>query len=100
MLHTVNKSPYERKTLDNCLRTAAKGNAILLIEDAVYGAMSGTSYSDAMTQAAKDFKVYVLGPDLTARGMSEDKVIDGITVVDYSGFVDLTVENNTVHAWL
>ena len=33
-------------------------------------------------------KVYVLGPDLDARGMT-DRLIEGVTSVDYGGFVDL-----------
>jgi tRNA 2-thiouridine synthesizing protein B len=35
-----------------------------------------------------------------ARGLSEDRVIDGISVVDYAGFVDLAAENDKVQAWL
>jgi tRNA 2-thiouridine synthesizing protein B len=44
--------------------------------------------------------VYVLGGDLAARGLSEDRMIDGIKTVDYAGFVDLTVENETTQSWL
>jgi tRNA 2-thiouridine synthesizing protein B len=44
--------------------------------------------------------VYVLGEDLHARGLTDDKVIDGITVVDYKGFVDLTAKNDKVQSWL
>jgi len=33
MLHTVNKSPFERNTLQSCLRLAKPGSAILLIEE-------------------------------------------------------------------
>ena len=43
MLHTVNKSPYERNTFDTCLAHVKKGSAILLIEDGVYAAMKGTA---------------------------------------------------------
>lgn len=100
MLHTVNKSPYERKNLDNCLRTAVKGqDSVLLIEDAVFAALAQTSVKDQMAQAAKDFKVYVLGPDLTARGMADKPLVDGIEVVDYGGFVDLAAES-PVQSWL
>ncbi|MCP4411990.1 MAG: sulfurtransferase complex subunit TusB, partial [Gammaproteobacteria bacterium] len=31
MLHTVNKSPFERNTLKSCLRIAKPGSAVLLI---------------------------------------------------------------------
>ena len=99
-LHTVNKSPFERDSLSSCVRLAAKGSAILLIEDGVFGAMSGTDHSDMVKGAMANATVYVLGPDLAARGMSEDRVIDGIQVVDYSGFVDLTKQHDTCQSWL
>lgn len=100
MLHTVNKSTFDRNTLDSCLRLAAEGSSILLIEDGVYSAMRGTTAEAKMKQAGAKFKLYVLGPDLDARGISRDKVIDGIAVVDYSGFVDLATENDAVQSWL
>jgi len=100
ILHTVNKSPFERDSLSACIRLASKGHAILLIEDGVFGAMSGTDHSDMVSGAMKDASIYVLGPDLAARGMSEDRIIDGIQVVDYSGFVKLTAEHDTCQSWL
>jgi tRNA 2-thiouridine synthesizing protein B len=100
MLHTVNKSPFEKNALDSCLRLAQKGSAILLIEDGVYGAMKGTAFEGKLKEAVASFKVYALGPDLKARGLDESKVVDGIRVVDYGGFVDLAAENDKVQAWL
>ena len=100
MLHTVNKSPLERNTLESCLRLAAKGSAILLIEDGVYGALAGSQSSDKISSRTGDFKFYALGPDLAARGLSETPLIDGIEVVDYAGFVDLAAEREAHHAWL
>lgn len=100
ILHTVNKSPFERNTLGSCIGHAVAGSSILMIEDGVYGAMQGTSFSDVVKGATSDRKVYVLGPDLQARGISADKLVDGVTVVDYAGFVDLTTECDKVQAWL
>jgi tRNA 2-thiouridine synthesizing protein B len=99
-LHTVNKSPFDRNTLEACLRLVTKGNSVLLIEDGVYGAMQGTSKSDVVEKALNDVAIYALGPDLKARGIDESKLIDGIKVVDYKGFVDLAVANDKVNAWL
>ena len=62
--------------------------------------MKNTNFSKAITDAMSDVKFYVLGPDLKARGLSEDNIVDGITVVDYSGFVDLATEHDTVQSWL
>jgi tRNA 2-thiouridine synthesizing protein B len=100
MLHTVNKSPLERNTLDSCLRLAQTGSAILLIEDGVYGALHGTSSADGIAARINDFKIYVLGPDMAARGLSEAPLVDGIEVIDYGGFVDLVAEHEVQQAWL
>lgn len=100
MLHTVNKSAFERNALDSCLRLARRGSAILLFEDGVYSAMKGTAVEGKVKAAAQEFKLYVLGPDLRARGLEEANVIDGISVVDYGGFVDLAAEHDKVQAWL
>ncbi len=99
-LHTVNKSPFEKRSLDCCIRHANPGSAILLIEDGVYGALKDTAVSDKVSGALDGRKVYVLGPDLHARGMSDDRVIDGVEVVDYAAFVDLVTEHDRVQAWL
>ena len=100
MLHTVNKSPFERSTLESCLRLACKGSAILLIEDGVYAAQKNTAVSGKIEAAAKNFDVFVLGPDLKARGIDESGLIAGIAVVGYGGFVDLVAERGTVQSWL
>ncbi len=99
MLHIVNRSPFERVALDSCLKHARAGDSILLIEDAVVGAVKESSFSAKVTSAMTDKSVYVLGADLAARGLA-DKVMDGITVVDYAGFVDLTVSNDKTQSWL
>jgi tRNA 2-thiouridine synthesizing protein B len=99
MLHTVNKSPTERNALESCLKHLTKGCAVLLIEDGVYGALKGTVSTKMVEQALKHHPIYALYPDLEARGM-QDRVIDGIKLVDYSGFVDLAAEYPSVQSWL
>ena len=100
MLHTVNKSPFEKSSLDSCLRLSKAGSGILLTEDAVYAASKGTAVADKVTAAQADRQIYVLGPDLAARGIKADQVLDGVKVVDYAGFVDLAVEYDKVQAWV
>jgi tRNA 2-thiouridine synthesizing protein B len=100
ILHTVNKSPFERNSLESCLAHAKAGSSVLLFEDGVYGAIKDSRVAATVAQAAQTAKIYVLGPDLAARGISEDKLIDGISIVDYAGFVDLAAANNAVQAWL
>ena len=99
MLHTVNKSPFERNTLESCLKHAKKGAAILLIEDGVYGALKGTTMTKKVEEAMKKVSIYALYPDIEARGM-QDRALDGIKLIDYSGFVDLAAAHNTVQSRL
>jgi tRNA 2-thiouridine synthesizing protein B len=100
MLHTVNKSPFERNTLDACLSRAVKGSAILLYEDAVYAALANARTAERMKQAVAEHEVYVLVNDLQARGVKDAPLIDGIKTVDYSGFVELVARMGTATAWL
>ena len=99
MLHIVNKSPFERNSLASCLAHAAKGAAVLLIEDAVYAATRGNTAEPAIRKALEALPVYALAPDLEARGM-QGNVIEGVKVVDFGGFVDLVAEHRTSQSWL
>lgn len=98
MLHIINKSPFERSSLDSCLRIAKSG-ALLLIEDGVYAVGKGSAAEAKIKQAMGGMKVYALGPDVAARGLA-DRVIDGVTLVDYAGFVDLVAESTNLQSWL
>ncbi len=100
MLHTVNKSPFERNSLVTCINHTTPKSAILMIEDGVYGAMQRTVVAEKITTAGETISFYVLEPDLAARGMNEDKLIDGVKAIDYKGFVDLVTEFDKVQAWL
>lgn len=99
-LHTVNKSPFERNSLSSCLRLAMAESSILLFEDGVYAALQGTEFSETLQTALAKHSIYVLVPDLQARGMSLEQVIAGVQAVDYAGFVDLTTTHYPIQAWL
>ena len=99
-LHTVNKSPFEKNSLTTCLDFAKDGSTILLIEDGVYGAMQGTTAAEAVKSATADKKVFALSADFKLRGLSENKLIEGVTLVDYAGFVELAASNDKAQAWL
>ncbi len=98
MLHIINKSPLSSGTLESCLRMNAAGD-ILLTEDAVYAATKGNVFEGKLREAMARCKVYVLQPDLEARGLA-DRLIEGVTSVDHGGFVDLTISNNACQSWL
>ena len=97
MLHIVNKSHLQTSSLASCLRLAKAGQALLLIEDAIYAATPAGAAATGL--AGAQLKLYVLQPDVEARGMT-GKLIDGLSAVDYRGFVDLVAEHPNNQSWL
>ena len=96
MLHLVNKSPYDGSNLNTATSIMKSGDTLLLIEDGVYGAVKAGKAASLL----EGHTVSVLGPDLAARGIGEDKLADGINVIDYAGFVDMVEANDKVQSWL
>lgn len=99
ILHTVNKSPYAASALESCLARLTGGAALLLIEDGVYAALAGGTFAERLVSAGRQHALYVLGPDLAARGLAERPLVDGLRVIDYQGFVQLAADHSAVQAW-
>ena len=100
VLHTVNKSPFERNTLATCLRLAKAGSSVLFLEDGVLAALDRTPHANNVKSAMERLNFYVLAPDVQARGLDQADVMGQIKAVDYAGFVDLVASHETVQAWL
>ncbi len=99
MLHIVNKSPAQATALASCLRFAQDGAALLLIEDAVYAATAALAPACGLADAVKRLRVHVLKPDADARGMS-GRLIDGVGLVGYDGFVELVAAHPSNQSWI
>ena len=100
VLHIVNKSPFDRNSLDTCLRLARPDSAILLIEDGVYAVRADTDAAKRLQQAMDSHRVYALQADMQARGLADNAIIDGVELVDYDGFVQLATEYDKLQSWL
>ncbi len=61
--------------------------------------LRATQAEAKLRDALPRLKVYALAPDLEARGMG-DRVMEGVTTVDYGGFVDLVAEHKNCQSWL
>ncbi|MDH4262234.1 MAG: sulfurtransferase complex subunit TusB [Spirochaetia bacterium] len=97
MLHTINKSPFSSKSLDLVFEFAAAKEPVLLYEDGVYAAQSGTKFEPEIARLLKTNPVYALQADLKARAINNP--VNGIKVINYDGFVDLVAEHK-VQNWL
>ena len=99
MLHIVNRSHAQTSSLQSCLRLAQPGSAVLLIEDAVYAATAAAAQASGIADALAKHKVYVLQPDAAARGLGA-RLTEGVTTIDYAGFVDLVAKHTNNQTWL
>ena len=97
LLHVLSKNAQQGSAFDSCLRAAAPGSVLLLIEDAVYAAVAGSD-SAAQIREQDKLRVCILREDIEARGL-QDLVIEGLEWVDYAGFVALSTECHAVQSW-
>jgi tRNA 2-thiouridine synthesizing protein B len=82
--------------MDTAVNYMVDGDILLLIEDGVYAAIKG----GAAASKLEGCSVSVLAADIAARGIAAEKLIDGVSVVDYAGFVDMVEANEKVQSWL
>ena len=47
----------------------------------------------------KEISMYALQPDVDTRGM-QGRLVDGVKLVDYGGFVNLVTQHQGVQSWL
>ena len=96
MLHTITTSPFHTHSLQSCLRYISQDDEILLLQDAVVAGLKENIWCEAIKNSG--VKIYLLKEDLLARGII-DKVDDRFEVVDYKGFVSLSVKQETQMNW-
>ena len=95
VLHTLSASPTS-PAFNDCIRLLGRGDALLLLGDGVYCALSETVPCDHMLSTGAD--LYVLEPDASAAGilsLMEDKV----KLIDFDEFVALTEKFTRQQAW-
>lgn len=99
ILHTVNKSPFTHGTLLSCLGVCGKNDGLLLLEDGVFGALLSSPHSEELISLIQQgATAYALSSDVNARGISK-KLHPAIQVIDYDGFVQLSVAYRCVQSW-
>jgi tRNA 2-thiouridine synthesizing protein B len=95
-LHIINKSPQQHHSLQDCLAVCTQGDAILLIESAVYAAVAASDYCQQLKQSG--LPLYALYPDVLARGLSG--LLDNqVQPISDNEFVQLTIEHSSTLSW-
>lgn len=96
MLHTVMTSPFQTQAMARCLRYLGPADEILLLQDAVVAGVEKNAWCATLAQTG--VKIYLLEADLLARGLRE-QVADCFHIIDFEGFVGLTVAHETQMKW-
>lgn len=100
-LFVLAKTPYVTNDVTRVIRIAMsmrKKNedvGIVLIQDAVLTGIQGSAnrFGNQLADAMRTgVRIYLLEPDAAARGLIPERVLPGIEFVDYSRWVDITVE--------
>ncbi|MCX2981389.1 sulfurtransferase complex subunit TusB [Halieaceae bacterium IMCC14734] len=97
LLHTVNQSPITSTAWQSALNSLLPGAHILLLEDGVYAAVAGTAAADQLL-ALNDVHCHVLAADAATRGITH-KLAEGIELISYQDFVNLSTECHAVQSW-
>ena len=94
ILHTINKN---NGALHRCLSLISDEDAVLLIEDGVYAALSCRE-NQKLWDTRPQVKKYAMVNDLAMRGIS-DRVLPFFEQVDWPDFVSLSLEYEKVISW-
>jgi sulfur relay protein TusB/DsrH len=95
MLHIIAKSPVEPVILDRI----GAGDTVLFIRSAVLAVLSGNILREQLKLMLIQNQLFALSPDLAARGILPEELLDDIRVIDYAGFVELTIEHPVIQSW-
>ena len=95
MLHLISQSPIETAVLDRI----ETGDSIVFLDDAVFRILQNGDLKEILERLQSHCRLFVLSDELTVRGIRGDELINGIEVIDYTGFVDLTVAHELIQTW-
>lgn len=92
-LHVINKTV--ESLWQSCASVLSKGDALLLIEDAVYAALPAQPQLALLPAGTH---LHALADDLALRGISA-KIRPGIEQITYNQFVALSLAHERVVSW-
>ena len=96
MLHLVSDAFLTQAVIERVV----SGDDVLLQAGSAWAAYVGHRDNVKVVQLlTQQCCVYVLSDVLAANGMERDRLLTDVKVIDYSDFVNLTVENPVILTW-
>jgi sulfur relay protein TusB/DsrH len=75
--------------------------SIVLIHDGIIGTSKiGITPKFLKKLLELPFSFYAIIPDIKARGMDPNNIIDGIKAIEYDDLVDILISNNKIVSWM
>ncbi|WP_045225786.1 sulfurtransferase complex subunit TusB [Methyloterricola oryzae] len=100
ILHLLRRSASSPMELAGVLGRARMGDGVLLLGDAAYAGLADACAAAAVADAgARGIALYCLAPDLEARGIVPQRLRSDIQVIEYSDFVDLSIQYQRNCSW-
>lgn len=72
-------------------------DTVIFLNNAVFGLLKNSKWQNKIAEIVP---CYVLQDDLTLRGIENSLLIEGVTPIDYTQFVILTIENTPIQTWI
>jgi tRNA 2-thiouridine synthesizing protein B len=95
MLHLIFQSPIDIAVLDRM----ASGDVAVFLESAVLGLLQKSTFAEILSNKLDTIRLCVLSEDMASRGILASELVLGLEIIDYAGFVNLTVENPLITSW-
>lgn len=95
MLHLIYQSPLESATLQRI----ACGDSLLFMENALFRLLKTGSQALELKKIVSTHSLFVLQDEIEIRGIECSELITGIKIINYEGFVNLTLEHALIQTW-
>jgi len=76
-----------------------QGDTLLFVASAVLSLHRNSQAAKIILAYCQHSHCYALQADLLARGLSIEEILPEVQLVDYQGFVSLTVEHEVIKTW-
>jgi tRNA 2-thiouridine synthesizing protein B len=95
MLHLIYQSPLETATLQRLGET----DSVLFLENALFNLLKKSRFEILVKETLRQQSLFVLEDEIRLRGIDEKELIEGIMVINYQGFVHLTLKHPLIQTW-
>jgi sulfur relay protein TusB/DsrH len=72
---------------------------VIFLNNAVLKLLKNSVFQMALTELLMTTPCYVLTDDLILRGIETDLLLEKMTLIDYTKFVQLTLEHTPIQTW-